>query len=94
LILQQCCDTNPERRPNFNEIVYMFREEFFLEALEVGTRAFKRCQATVALTQLRPKTPGQLAEKRKVVPARIIGCFQRMAQMDNTAGIVRLGKCY
>jgi hypothetical protein len=75
LILERRCDTNPERRPNFNfhfafsEIVYVFREEAFLEALEVGIGAFKVCPVTVAPTKLQAKTPMQLAEKRKVLPA-------------------------
>jgi hypothetical protein len=53
LIFERCCDKRPEQSPNFNigEIVYMFREESFIEALEVDIRAFKDCQATVAPMQ-------------------------------------------
>jgi hypothetical protein len=51
---------NPEQRPNFNEIVHMFREESLLEALEVDIGAFQDCQATVAPTQLQaPVQPGE-----------------------------------
>jgi hypothetical protein len=62
LIFDRCCGMNPERRPNFNfnQIVYMFCQESFLEALEVDIGTFKDDQATVA--------PAQLAEKRRVAP--------------------------
>jgi hypothetical protein len=96
LIFGLCCDTNPEQRPNFNfnEIVYMFREESFLDALEIKIGAFRDHQATIAPTQLQAKAPLQLAENQKVVPASVIGYFQRMAEMDNSAKVVRLGKRY
>jgi acid stress-induced BolA-like protein IbaG/YrbA len=96
LIIDRCCGTNPEQCPNFNldEIVYMFRDQSFLEALEVDIGAVKHYQATVVSTQLQAKRQVQLAERRKVVPVSVIGHVQRTAEMADTVGIIWLGKCY
>jgi hypothetical protein len=94
LIFERYCDTNPEHHHNVNEIGYMIREESFPEALEVDIGAFKESHETVGPTHLQAKAWAQAPEKRKAVPADIIGYFQCMAEMDDTAGIIRLGKCY
>jgi hypothetical protein len=79
LIFERCCDANPEQRPNFNfnEIAQMFPEESLLEALEPAIGAFKHHQAMVVPTKLQSKTPVQLAEKPGIIPASVIGYFQR-----------------
>jgi TPR repeat protein len=96
LILKRCCDRNSEQRSNFNlsEVVYRIGHESFLEALRVGIAAFKDYHATIAQTQLQAKTSVPIADKRMIVTASIIRDLQRMAEMKDTAGIVRLGKCY
>jgi hypothetical protein len=90
------CDTNAENSPyfHFNEITYIYREESFMEAFEADIGAFKDHQAAIAPAQLQAKAPGQLAEKPRVVPPSIIGYFQRLAEMDDTAGIGRIRRCY
>jgi hypothetical protein len=73
--------------------VCRFPEECVLESVEVDI-GVKDYQATVPPTQLQAKTLEQLVEKWKVVLASIICHFQRIAKMDDTAEIVRLGKCH
>jgi hypothetical protein len=94
LIVERCWRTKPQRRPKFNEIVYMFCEKSFQGALEVDIRAFKNYRATVAPAQLQAETPVELAERWKVVPASIIGCLQPLAEMADAAGTLPLEKCY
>jgi hypothetical protein len=88
LIFERGGGTNPEHRPNFNfnEIVYRLRPESFLEVLEVDIRAIRDCQAMAEPAHLQAKAPAHLAEKLNVLPAGIIGHFQRLADIDDTAG--------
>jgi hypothetical protein len=94
-MVKLCCHANRGQCPNFNfnEIVHMFGEESFLEALKIDIGAFKDYQVTVVPTQLQAKDTGAARGKRNLVPAGITGHFERMAEMDDTAGSVWLRRC-
>jgi hypothetical protein len=63
LVFKRCCGANSQQCANFSEVVHMFCDESFLEALDFHIDAFKEDQATAGATQLQAMTSVRLAQK-------------------------------